>query len=58
MRKDERTLEEKIADRNAKLDALHEKLATAVGQLVTGEDCCGRLHLLRRSGPDPSTTRS
>jgi len=35
---DTRTLEEKIAERNAKLDALHEKLASAVDQLVTGQD--------------------
>ena len=38
MRKDSRTLEQKIADRNAKLDALHEKLTGAVEQLVTGDD--------------------
>lgn len=38
MREDTRTLEEKIADRNAKIDALHEKLTDAVGQLVTGDD--------------------
>ncbi|PUB20893.1 hypothetical protein C8K30_115104 [Promicromonospora sp. AC04] len=38
MRDDTRTLEEKTADRNAKLDALHEKLSGAVEQLVTGED--------------------
>lgn len=38
MRTDNRTLEEKIADRNARLDALHEKLSSAVEQLVTGQD--------------------
>ncbi len=38
MRNDNRTLDEKIADRNAKLDALHAKLTDAVEQLVTGED--------------------
>jgi hypothetical protein len=38
MRKDPRTLEEKIADRKAKIDALHEKLTGAVEQLVTGDD--------------------
>lgn len=38
MRKDDRTLEEKIAGRNAKIDALHEKLTGAVEQLITGED--------------------
>jgi hypothetical protein len=38
MRKDSRTLEEKIADRNAKIDVLHEKLTDAVGHLVTGDD--------------------
>jgi hypothetical protein len=38
MRKDARTLEEKIADRNSKIDALHEKLTGAVEQLVTGDD--------------------
>ena len=38
MRDDTRTLEEKIADRDAKLDALHAKLSSAVEQLVTGED--------------------
>jgi hypothetical protein len=38
MRNDTRTLEEKVADRDAKLDALHAKLSSAVEQLVTGED--------------------
>ncbi|MEU4360401.1 ArdC-like ssDNA-binding domain-containing protein [Promicromonospora sp. NPDC023987] len=38
MRKDNRTLEQKIADRKAKVDALHEKLTGAVEQLVTGDD--------------------
>lgn len=38
MRTDTRTLDEKIADRNAKLDALHEKLTGAVEALVTGND--------------------
>jgi hypothetical protein len=38
MRTDTRTLEEKIADRNAKLDAPHDKLSSAVEQLVTGKD--------------------
>jgi hypothetical protein len=38
MRTDARTLDEKIADRNAKLDALHEKLTGAVEALVTGDD--------------------
>lgn len=38
MRTDTRTLEEEIADRNTKLDALHDKLTTAVEQLITGDD--------------------
>ncbi|WP_123814915.1 ArdC-like ssDNA-binding domain-containing protein [Myceligenerans xiligouense] len=38
MRTDTRTLEEKVADRNAKLDALHDKLTAAVEQLITGHD--------------------
>jgi integrase len=38
MRSDTRTLEQKIADRNAKLEALHQKLTAAVEQLVTGDD--------------------
>ena len=38
MHKDARTLEEKIAERNAKIDALHAKLTGAVEQLVTGDD--------------------
>ncbi|GAB4085027.1 hypothetical protein GCM10028784_16570 [Myceligenerans cantabricum] len=38
MRRNSRTLEEKTADRNAKLDALHDKLTAAVEQLVTGDD--------------------
>jgi hypothetical protein len=38
MRACTRTLEQKIADRNAKIDALHEKLASAVESLVTGQD--------------------
>lgn len=38
MRNDRRTLEERIADRNAKVDALQEKLTSAVESLVTGED--------------------
>lgn len=38
MRTDTRSFEEKIADRNAKLDALHEKLTGAVEALVTGDD--------------------
>jgi len=38
MRTDSRTLEDKIADREAKLDTLHAKLTDAVEQLVTGED--------------------
>jgi hypothetical protein len=38
MRTDTRSLEDKIADRNAKLDALHAKLTGAVEALVTGED--------------------
>ena len=38
MRTDTRSLEDKIADRNAKLDALHTKLTGAVEALVTGED--------------------
>lgn len=38
MRTDSRTLNEKTADRDAKLDALQAKLTEAVEQLVTGED--------------------
>jgi len=38
MRTDNRALDEKIADRDAKLDALQAKLTDAVEQLVTGED--------------------
>jgi hypothetical protein len=38
MRTDTRTLEAKIADRNAKIDALQAKLNIAVESLVTGED--------------------
>lgn len=38
MRTDNRTLDEKIAERGAKLDALQAKLTDAVEQLVTGED--------------------
>jgi hypothetical protein len=38
MRTDTRSLEDKIADRNAKLDALDAKLTGAVEVLVTGED--------------------
>lgn len=38
MRTDTRTPEQKITDRNAKLDALHAQLTSAVEQLVTGED--------------------
>lgn len=38
MRTDTRTLEEKVADRYAKLDAMHVKLTSAVEQLVTGDD--------------------
>lgn len=38
MRTDTRSLEEKVADRNAKIDALHQRLTDAVGQLVTGDD--------------------
>lgn len=35
---DNRTLDEKVAERDAKLDALQAKLTDAVQQLVTGED--------------------
>lgn len=38
MRTDSRTIEARIADREAKLDALHTKLTNAVEELVTGED--------------------
>jgi hypothetical protein len=38
MRNDTRTLDEKIADRKTKLDALQDKLTAAVEQLITGED--------------------
>lgn len=38
MRKDARTVEQRIAARNAKLDALHETLTHAVEALVSGED--------------------
>ena len=38
MRTDSRTLDDRIADRDAKLDALQAKLTEAVEQLVTGED--------------------
>jgi hypothetical protein len=38
MRRDTRTLEEKIAERNAKIDALQEKLTSAVESLATSED--------------------
>ncbi|GAA4707765.1 protein of unknown function (DUF955) [Promicromonospora umidemergens] len=38
MRKDSRTLDQKIADRKAKVDALHEKLTVAVAELITPED--------------------
>lgn len=38
MRGTTRTLEDKIAVRNAKIDALQEKLTSAVESLVTGED--------------------
>lgn len=38
MRKDTRTREEQVADRDAKLDALHETMTDAVQALVTGED--------------------
>jgi hypothetical protein len=38
MRTDTRTLEDRIADRDAKLDAMHAKLTGAVEALVTGED--------------------
>ncbi len=38
MRTDTRPLERRIADRNAKIDALQEKLTSAVESLVTGED--------------------
>lgn len=38
MHRDMRSVEEKIAERNAKLDALHENLTAAVESLVTGDD--------------------
>ncbi len=38
MRIDARMLEHQIAERNAKIDALHEKLTTAVESLITDED--------------------
>jgi hypothetical protein len=38
MHTDTRTLEEKIADRDAKLEVLHDKLYVAVGELVSGDD--------------------
>ncbi|WP_125778011.1 ArdC-like ssDNA-binding domain-containing protein [Antribacter gilvus] len=38
MGKDSRSLEQKIADRNAKLDELQAKLTSAVEALVTGDD--------------------
>jgi hypothetical protein len=38
MRTDSRTIDEKIADRNAKLDALHMKLTGAVDALVSDDD--------------------
>lgn len=38
MRKDTRTRDQKAADRQAKLDALHERLTDAVQALVTGDD--------------------
>ena len=38
MRADTHTLEQKIADWNATIDALQEKLTSAVESLVTGED--------------------
>ena len=38
MHKDTPTFDEKIADRNAKLDALHETLTDAVEALVSGQD--------------------
>ncbi|MFI8526287.1 ArdC-like ssDNA-binding domain-containing protein [Promicromonospora sukumoe] len=38
MRNDTRSLEQKIADRETKLDALREQLTSAVEQLVTGDD--------------------
>jgi hypothetical protein len=38
MRADTRTPAEKAADRNAKIDALQERLASAVESLATGED--------------------
>jgi len=38
MAKDTRSLEQKVADRDAKLDALHQQLTSAVETLVTGED--------------------
>jgi hypothetical protein len=38
MRKDTRSFEQKKADRDAKLDALHQKLTDSVEAMVTGED--------------------
>ena len=38
MRADIHPLEQKIADRNAKVDGLHDRLTSAVESLVTGED--------------------
>ncbi|MFJ3408204.1 ArdC-like ssDNA-binding domain-containing protein [Promicromonospora sp. NPDC090134] len=38
MRNDTRSLEQKITDREAKLDALREQLTSAVERLVTGDD--------------------
>ncbi|GAB4085031.1 hypothetical protein GCM10028784_16610 [Myceligenerans cantabricum] len=38
MRKDTRSPEQKVADRQAKLDALHERLTDAVQSLVSGQD--------------------
>lgn len=38
MRQENRTPEEKVGERNTRLDAMHEKLTAAVESLVTGED--------------------
>ncbi|GAA2234114.1 hypothetical protein GCM10010413_36630 [Promicromonospora sukumoe] len=38
MREDTRTPDDQIADRIARLDALHERLASAIDRLVTGQD--------------------
>lgn len=48
MRTDSRTLDEKITDRDAKLDALQAKLTEAVEQLVTGEDWQHALEFVAR----------